>query len=394
MIQIMTKQTCPLGEVWISKFDLQIFLKSAYLEQELGKGHRNRLQSKSGIDLQTLPLFACKIPSYQFFPFVTYHCGTWFTKGPNIIIPKNPVNRLSGKNWLRNLATTPMDLLNNDISESACWFMGMGSDGKVLPDSIISQTELQSLSLAAQTYFLDDIRYAYADNNRDKIFKTSIPSRSSFSENIVSFNNTRIYLDWYITIFNQFLDKLLNFDDQSDDRKYTQSLTSVWTINRLAIDALSILAMDTSYVRKWQFFGFLDALGNLINQFSTEKSSVGQDKEKFCELLEMSYFTDLIRPILEMIPVPDIREELISYTQSIYKSIEGMEVKLTTNGDERVVSGPKLLRAYRNSRHGFSINETDKSALIAHDGNIPDNIPDLCIALWHYVLLGFPFISS
>ena len=55
------------------------------------------------------------------------------------------------------------------------------------------------------------------------------------------------------------------------------------------------------------------------------------------------------------------------------------------------MSGQDLLRAYRNSRHGYAITEYQQQALISHNGKIPDNLPDLCIALWHYVLLEFPF---
>jgi hypothetical protein len=47
------------------------------------------------------------------------------------------------------------------------------------------------------------------------------------------------------------------------------------------------------------------------------------------------------------------------------------------------------LWAYRNSRHGYSIQDIE--TLLKHSGKIPDDLPDLCIALWHYVLLGLRF---
>jgi hypothetical protein len=68
-----------------------------------------------------------------------------------------------------------------------------------------------------------------------------------------------------------------------------------------------------------------------------------------------------------------------------------METKYDSKNGKSIMSGQKLLRAYRNSRHGYKINENERRALIAHDGKIPDNLPDLSIALWHYLLLNFPF---
>ena len=70
-----------------------------------------------------------------------------------------------------------------------------------------------------------------------------------------------------------------------------------------------------------------------------------------------------------------------------------MEVFFKTKDGEKTMNGQDLLWAYRNSRHGYAITNHQRQALIAHDGKIPDNLPDLCIALWHYLLLEFPFKS-
>ena len=128
----------------------------------------------------------------------------------------------------------------------------------------------------------------------------------------------------------------------------------------------------------------------MINQITTGKTGSKEDAEKFSELLTMAFFQSSIKPTLERIPVLAIREELIAHTQSIYESIEAMETKYDSKNGKSIMSGQKLLRAYRNSRHGYKISENERRALIAHDGKIPDNLPDLSIALWHYLLLNFP----
>jgi hypothetical protein len=50
-----------------------------------------------------------------------------------------------------------------------------------------------------------------------------------------------------------------------------------------------------------------------------------------------------------------------------------------------------VLWLYRTSRHGYTLRkETERLALLQHTGKIPNDLPDLAIALWHYILLRFP----
>lgn len=305
------------------------------------------------------------------------------------------MNRLHGKYWLDGIALSPAHLVNPQYSESKYRLAWIEPDGQIKPENIYSHAEIISLASAAQTYFLDEIRYVY-DEKKSALdhSKSSEPSRYCFGENIATFENTKEYLDWYISIFNEFFHKLLEIGDQADKDKRPQFLIAGWTINRLAVDALTIASTDAPYIRKWQFFGFLDALGNLINQITTGKTGAREDGEKVGELLTMSFFQSIIRPTLEKIPVLAIRQELIAYTQTIYESIDAMKTKYDSKDGESIMSGQDLLRAYRNSRHGYAITENQRRALIAHDGKIPDNFPDLCIALWHYVMLEFPFEAS
>ena len=177
--------------------------------------------------------------------------------------------------------------------------------------------------------------------------------------------------------------RLLKIGYQEDKEKRTQYLIAGWTVNRLAVDMLTISLADVPYVRTWQLFSFLDALANLINELTKDKTNQQKDAQKVSELLTLEYFQNVIKPELEKIPVQAIRDGIIAHTNSIYEAIEAMGT--------RDMSGQRLLRAYRNSRHGYAINEKERKALIEHSGKMPDDLPDLGIALWHYLLLKFPF---
>jgi len=394
MIKIHSKNLHPRCEVWLSSHDMTAMMKLAYLYQELGIKREENLQQESDLDLYTLPIYACMVPSLLFYPFVTYHCGTWFTSGPDFIIPTEPLNRKQGKYWLYNMALySPAHLVNPQYAESKHRLGWIEPNGAVNPKHTYSQAEIVRLASAVQTYLLEEIRYVY-DENRSILdsYKSGEPSRYCFHEKIAGFEQTKEYLEWYITIFNKFFNNLLELGGQKD--KGMQFLVAGWTINRLAIDVLTIASTDVPYIRKWQFFGFLDALANLINQVTTGKTNSIEDARKASELLSLNYFYNIIQPSLEKIPVLTIRQEIISYTKSIYESIGEMTTKINTKAGEEFVNGQDLLRAYRNSRHGFGISERQIKALIAHNGKIPDNFPDLCIALWHYVMLEFPFVLS
>ena len=277
MIQIQSKNIHPRAEVWLSSYDMKVKIKLAYLYQELGIRRNKNLQQDSDLDLQTLPIYACKVPSFLFYPFVTYHCGTWFTSGPNFIIPTQPLNRLQGKNWIDGIAISPAHFVNPEYSESKYRLGWIEPNGSIKPENIYSHAEIISLASAAKTYLGDEIRYVYDENASIlDAQRSNKPSRYCFNQSIADFENTKKYLTWYISTFNELFGNLLELGEQKDKEKRTQFLIAGWTINRLAVDTLTIMSTDVPYVRKWQFFGFLDALGSLINQVTIGKTGVSR----------------------------------------------------------------------------------------------------------------------
>lgn len=240
--------------------------------------------------------------------------------------------------------------------------------------------KLRQLASAAKTYFLDDIRYVY-DESKSAYdgLKTNTPSRYPFKEDIAEFEVTKKNLDWYINeCFNKFFSHLLAKGKQNNTQSREDHIIAGWTVNRLAIDAFTILSSDVPYIRKWQFFGFLDALASLKNRV---EGSTNNDADTAKNILQKSFFQADLLPVLGQIPVETMRDQIIAHTENIYDAIEDMKT------DDK--SGPDLLWAYRNSRHGYNIRAI--KTLLLHSGKIPDNLPDLCIALWHYILLGLRF---
>ena len=154
----------------------------------------------------------------------------------------------------------------------------------------------------------------------------------------------------------------------------------------MAIDLITICRSDVPYIRKWQFFGLVDAFAALLNELFQFEIS---ESDTFMLTLSMNFFENELLPTLEQIPTEIIRNTLIEHIRHQYESISEM-------GDDDIC-GPQLLWIYRNTRHGYSLEQRKKMdqqiILLKHSGSIPNDLPDIAIALWHYVLLKFPFLT-
>lgn len=395
MLKIAQRRPNQHGEIWVSQRDsddwIWAFVKlPMFLHQDRGLPPGPHLQGDSDLDMTALPLYVCKVPSVMLFPYVTFFAGTWFDRLPTFVIPKQPLNRLEGQNWLHSLAGDPLHLIDNRFEN---WRLTWMENDTSKTEGIEFQ-KVKHLASAARVYLLDEIRYVY-DETKSTFdgMKSNAPSRYCFGSKTAEFDATKEYLNWYIDRFNIFYSELLKIGKQNDPKERTRCYISGLTISRLAVDAVTILSMDVPSVRKWQFFGFLDALASLINLMKIGKTGMGIDKAKVAEILGRRFYQSQLLPALGQIPNPFIREEIITHTKSIYDAIANMKFSIKSQeGDSRTVTGPDLIWAYRNARHGYAITEKDQEALLLHSGRIPDDLPDLTIALWHYLLLRFPFI--
>jgi hypothetical protein len=336
MLQVTNRQRETDGEMWLTepRRDEWVWIFSAlpYLVHEdlrfeaLKFPPDGYLQRDSDLDLKTLPLYVCKVPSVAFFPYVTYFVGTWFQTTPTFVIPRVPLDRLGGRFWLDGIVSWPFDLIRPE--HRGLRLRWVKPDGTPCSKGI-EYMELVQRAYAARTYLLDEIRYVY-DESKSSLDsrKTNAPSRHQFSEEVAAFAATEEYLNWYIDSLNGFFSKLIAIGKHNDKEGREQCLIA--------------------------------------------KS-----------MLEQTFLRNSLVPTLEKIPVKTIRDQVIDHTINIYDAIDRMSTKNATGQD--------LLWEYRNSRHGYAIKKRD--ALLLHSGRIPDDLPDLTIALWHYVLLGFPFRS-
>jgi hypothetical protein len=352
MISIESKEQHPYGELWLSTRNMLFENTLNHIFGIMGIKPINYLQQMSDLNFQTFPIYACQIPAVSFFPFVTYISGTWFNRSPSFIIPHKPLNRLDGRYWLDSYAQHPMLLVEPRYSNDSFGWVEAG--GKINSETLISHSEMLRLSFAAKSYFLDGIRYVY-DENKSTLDhrKTNTPSRHIFDDQVASFEGTKEYLEWYLSIFNSFYKRfeeagkrtlgITNKDYQEDCQH--RLLAIEWTMTRLAVDVFTIASNDVPYIRKWQFFGFLDALGGLFNLVVNDAS----EKSVVLDLLTLDHFQNEIVPVLNNIPVIPLRDAVVGYTQQIYEAIAKI-------GDE-TISGPSLLWAYRNSRHGYNLRD-------------------------------------
>jgi hypothetical protein len=396
MLVIVNQEAHKNGEIWLCQSDSQIreqmFVLLYLLRQDLGLAPvlASCLQGDSDLELIAMPLYACKVPSVMFYPYITYFAGTWFSLMPSFVIPNVPLDRWKGRCWLDNLSPSPYHLVAKGAENSyLAW-----ADSKGIPydEGKLEFLEVARLASAARTYFLDEIRYVYDESKcAFDSRKTNKPSRYCFTQAVTEFDITKEYLSWYIGQFNGLFSRVLEIGEQDDAEKRKQCLVAGLTISRLAVDALSILSTDVPIVRKWQFFGFLDALAALINLVSTGETNPREDKRKAKEILGQSFYEDSLNPSLGKIPIEVMRGEITRHTRSIYEATAQMELPTKNNQDSPEVSSQDLLWAYRNTRHGYALRREDQQALLLHSGRIPDDLPDLTIALWHYILLEFPF---
>jgi len=394
MLKVIQRRQGLYGELWTTERDSEewswIFTVLPYLaHQDLGLMPGPHLQQSSDLELQTMPLYACKVPSVMLFPYITYFAGTWFDRTPSFIIPKKPLNRLEGRSWIRSLSKWPPELIAEP--PEAAYLAWINSNNARLSEGI-DYLEVIRLASAVQAYSLDEMRYIYDESK--SVFdgtKSDIPSRHRFDEEIAQIEVTKAYIDWYIDQFNRLFTELIKIGRQDDKERRKLCMEAGWTLSRLIADAITILSTDAPFVRKWQFFGFLDAMASLINLLTKGKSN--GDKGKVKEILQKPFLQSSLIPVLQQIPVSLVSEALITHTTSIYDSIDSMHLLIRGRTETFELSGPELLWAYRNSRHGFALrDEEQRKALLLHSGKIPDDLPDLVIALWHYILLKFPLL--
>ena len=311
MLTIKSKEQRSHGEVWYTEVDddkhdwLFMILPYLVLHDDLRTGPIPSMQQDSDLDLLTLPYYFCKVPSSLFFPFITCSVENWFGQrfGPTFLIPHLSLNRIESRNWLTNIAAHQLELVN--LEPAGFQHGWIKPDGSVYTENgwPLTELELKRLATTVKSYFLDDIRYVYDATKRSSDgSKTSLPNRHQFSADTAAFDSTKEYLSWYVDRFNVFFDNLLVIGQANTAEKRQLCLVAGWTLSRLAVDMLTISLTDVPYLRKWQFFAFLDALAALKNEFDGTGHDDLADSKTARKILTTSFWRDAIEPSLAKFP--------------------------------------------------------------------------------------------
>jgi len=200
-----------------------------------------------------------------------------------------------------------------------------------------------------------------------------------FEENIL-----HKYLEWYVDHLGILIDFV--FKRPSLEDFYLLSLT----LSRICVETYSIQLSSSSFVRKITFFNLLDKYASLVK----EVLQLGiRDVEIWKRMLSTSTYRNRIEHSLQKVDL-NVGSTFKEIGSALYgDNATTLSLNLSSDLTEKEVTS--LLRAYRNSHHGYFLGPNDRKLLLSHTGNISNALPDLSIIFWH-ALLQNPkgFISS
>lgn len=170
------------------------------------------------------------------------------------------------------------------------------------------------------------------------------------------------YIQWYFTKINDRMNELKEIKDEVNQFKVGS------TINRALIDAVCSITSEVPYMSKIFFFNCLEKLSNLMKQLKPEQIEVDVWKK----LISQEFLTVL------KIELSDILGNIGYYlSELIDLVIEEMKIGQIS---------PNLLRALRNSHHGYKLRPNTFKELMDHNGEINNSIPLLIAPLILYFL--------
>jgi hypothetical protein len=183
------------------------------------------------------------------------------------------------------------------------------------------------------------------------------------------------YLEWYV----DHLGTLADFVRSQKDLEafYLASLT----LSRICVETYGIQSSRSCFFRKIAFFNLLDKYACLIKEFS--KTTISE-VDIWKTIVKQSYYKKKLKRFLRKIDA-----HVGSHFEGIAK--ECYEDNTLTLSLEKEANLPEdeiadLLRAYRDSHHGYLLWKSKRKLLLTHSGNISNALPDLSIILWHAFL--------
>ena len=182
------------------------------------------------------------------------------------------------------------------------------------------------------------------------------------------------YIKWYIEKLSILIDFI--YEQENLDSFYLLSLT----LSRICVETYLIHISSSIFDRKNSIFNLLDKYANIIRFINNSHS----DTEIWKILVKKSFFDDRLEPMLSNID-RSINSSFAQIGRIIYEdNLATISFYDRERFTEEEISD--LLRAYRNTHHGYLLNPKWKKLILSHEGNISNYLPDLCIILWHAIL--------
>jgi len=348
-----------------------------HLRKEM-QGKAKRLdQSASDLDFDLLDYHCLKLPAVWFYPWITYFIRRLAPRMrvPAVLfIPNEPLHREAGRNWLMAMAQPSWLIVTEGKAQESKRLAWINEeDVAVDEEGGLSAYEVRQLAHAVEEYLLYDLRFVYSEAKSSNDFiQDFVASRYHYPASVADPERTKQYLDWYVYQIGQVMKTIVAIDD-APCRKVVALM-----INRLAVNIIIIMAVDIPYIRKWYFLSLLDMLASLESLCcQVSGRSQRQEAELWKCFLAQSFWEDAVFPALQQIPVDAVRSELFRLSEQQLNAIDNL-------GSEAI----DILRDYRNSYHGYYlIKRESMERLLQHSGQIPDDLPDLAIGLWHHLLM-------
>lgn len=380
MIKIANKQRYPNGETWTilrvgEEWHIKVAKETTHLRDEMVGRAPKLNQRASDIDFDLLDFYCLKPPAIWFYPHIAYLISRLAPRQrvPLVIhIPNQPLNREDGKNWLMSISS-PSWLLLGEPRKGAASRLGWIDENDTLSSAgwVVTEQEARALALAVEEQYLHDVRFVYDKTKSIQAARQDyIATQYHYPRKVVEPESTKQYLEWYIPKVGNVMASIVKMDDALS--RHVVSLT----VNRIAIDLAQIMTIETPYLRKWYFFYLLDSLTSLegLRQGLSAKQLKVKATGIWKEFLEDTFYNNRVKQALQQIPNPVIREHLQEHISAEYSKLTPALIN--------------LLRTYRNTHHGYYLaNEKAIKDLLAHSGEISNDLPDIAIGLWHYLLL-------
>ncbi len=194
-------------------------------------------------------------------------------------------------------------------------------------------------------------------------FDGSRGPKQQFPPTNYNFLESLDYIRWFCTQIKNRMEELCNIADEFVQFKIGS------TLNRAIVDAICSMTSEVPYFSLIFFFNCLEKLANIMKLLGKAQNEAIAWKL----LVSPQFIGSNLRSQIKTIP-GNIGQFMIEVIDLVLEELTIGEVT------------PELLRAIRNSHHGYDLKRVNFELLMGHNGEINNNIPLLVCPLINYFL--------